>query len=129
MVSPEVLRGLLVAILAMLALEIAAVAWLLPQLLGQPYAVRVLLAIALLVPLGALLGMPFPLGIRLVAERVPVLLPWAWAINAFLSVFASIFCIVLAMQIGFTNVLILAAGIYCLGVLALAGMAKRPAAG
>ncbi|MBW2419374.1 MAG: hypothetical protein JRH19_12560 [Deltaproteobacteria bacterium] len=127
-VSARVLHLMMAAILVILLCEIAAVAWLLPQLLGQAYVLRVVIAVLLLVPLGALLGMPFPLGIRVVAERVPVLLPWAWAINAFLSVFASIFCIVLAMQIGFTAVLVLAAGIYCAGILALAGMAKSPAA-
>jgi hypothetical protein len=49
-----------------------------------------------------------------------MLLPWAWAVNGFLSVFSSIFCIVLAMAIGFTNVLLIAAGVYAVGLLAVA---------
>ena len=63
--------------------------------------------------------MPFPLGVRLLERRAPQLIPWAWAINAFLSVFSSIFCIVLAMAVGFAMVLLLAALVYAAGFAAL----------
>jgi hypothetical protein len=69
--------------------------------------------------------MPFPLGIRVVSARAPELVPWAWAVNGFLSVFSSIFCIVLAMSIGFTRVLLVAALVYACGFLALTGLATR----
>ncbi|HEB53206.1 MAG TPA: hypothetical protein ENI87_08135 [bacterium] len=107
---------LLVGILAVVAGNVYAVNELLPRFLGYSLEVRMLIVIALLVPTGLLLGMPFPSGIRLVEEQCPHLVPWGWAINAFFSVFGSIFCIVLSMAIGFTNVFYVAAGVYAVGL-------------
>jgi hypothetical protein len=61
--------------------------------------------------------MPFPSGIRVVEQTCPHLIPWGWAINAFFSVFGSIFCIVLSMAIGFSNVFYVAAAVYAVGLL------------
>jgi hypothetical protein len=45
-------------------------------------------------------------------------------VNAFFSVFGSIFCIVLSMTVGFTNVLLAAIVVYGIGLLGM----KTPAA-
>jgi len=103
-------------VLAVIALDVAAVNHLLPAMLGMEVWVRVLTVIVLLVPTGLMLGMPFPSGVRLVEEQCPHLVPWGWAINAFFSVFGSIFCIVLSMAIGFSNVFYVAAGVYAVGL-------------
>ena len=68
---------------------------------------------------GLVLGMPFPSGMRAVEEQCPHLVPWAWAVNAFFSVFGSIACIVLSMAIGFSNVFYVAIGVYVLGLLGM----------
>lgn len=60
---------------------------------------------------------------RTVEEQCPWLVPWGWAVNAFFSVFGSIFCIVLRMSIGFTNVLFAAIVVYAIGLLGI----KTPA--
>ena len=75
-----------------------------------------------------MLGMPFPTGIRLLEQRCPELMPWGWAINGFLSVFASVFCIVLSMIVGFTWVFVLSAFIYLLGFLAVGSEVRAEAA-
>ncbi|MEE9126905.1 MAG: SAM-dependent methyltransferase, partial [Planctomycetota bacterium] len=92
---------------------------LLPHLLGFSLAARIAMAVIILMPTAFVLGMPFPLGIRMLERRCPQLLPWGWAINGFLSVFSSIFCVVLSMAIGFTWVFLLAAAVYLLGMLAV----------
>ena len=117
--SPRILQRLLWAILFGIGLQLVAGAWLLPAALAWPLTARIVTVLVLLLPLGLTLGMPFPLGIRIVDARAPELLPWAWAVNGFLSVFSSIFCIILAMAIGFTAVLALAALTYTAGLLAL----------
>jgi hypothetical protein len=117
--GPGALRALLVALPMLVLALAAAVDLLLPLLLGLSFAVRVAVVVLLMFPLGVGLGLPFPLGIRLLETRAPNLVPWAWGINAFLSVFSSIFCIVLAMAIGFAKVLVLGALIYALGFSAL----------
>ena len=86
------------------------------MLLGLPLEARMAVVVALLIPTGLLLGVPFPTGMRVLEEQAPHLLPWGWAVNAFCSVFASIFCIVLSMGIGFTNVLLLSAVVYGVGL-------------
>jgi hypothetical protein len=123
-ISPRALRLLLGVIVVLVLGCIGAIDRLLPPLLGWAFALRVGVVVALLAPLGLALGMPFPLGIRVLDARHPPLVPWAWGINAFLSVFSSIFCIVLAMMVGFSSVLILAAAVYALGLLAFAPLAR-----
>ncbi|GAB4149490.1 MAG: hypothetical protein Fur0037_17830 [Planctomycetota bacterium] len=119
----------LLGVLAVIAFDAFAVNRLLPALLGTAFAVRVLAVLALLLPTGILLGMLFPSGMRILKEQCPQLLPWAWAVNAFCSVFASIFCVILSMQIGFTNMLLAAGAVYLVGILAMPVAAARGAEG
>ncbi|MGC6488088.1 MAG: hypothetical protein ACON4Z_10610 [Planctomycetota bacterium] len=117
----QVRRGhlvlILLGVLAVVAGNVYFVNELLPQLLGLDLWLRVAVVIAVLVPTGLVLGMPFPSGVRVVEQTCPHLIPWGWAINAFFSVFGSIFCIVLSMAIGFSNVFYVAAGVYAVGLL------------
>ena len=108
---------IMLGVLAVVAANVLFVNFLLPELLGLDLWLRVLIVVAMLVPTGLVLGMPFPSGIRVVEQMCPHLIPWGWAINAFFSVFGSIFCIVLSMAIGFSNVFYVAAGVYVVGLL------------
>lgn len=58
-----------------------------------------------LIPLGLFMGIPFPAGIRLIGKNYAALIPWAWAINACLSVLAPVLTIMLAIITGFKAVL------------------------
>ena len=71
-----------------------------------------------LAPLGFVLGMPLPLGLRCLRRRRPALLPWAWGINGACSVLGSIVAVVLALHLGFRSAHM--AGMACY---ALAGLA------
>jgi hypothetical protein len=51
---------------------------------------RVLLSVVMLAPLGILLGMPFPCGLRIVGEETPSLVSWAWGVNGFFTVIGTI---------------------------------------
>ena len=115
----------MVAVVALVVLETVIVTWWIPSLLGLPVAVRIAIVLAMMAPLGIALGMPFPLGVRVVDAWQPELIPWGWAINGFVSVFSSIFCIVLAMMSGFATVLGIGAVIYALGHWALLPLAGR----
>ncbi|MBZ0270828.1 hypothetical protein K8I61_02240 [bacterium] len=68
--------------------------------LGLPVAQRAFITVLLLFPLGFLMGMPFPLGVRAVNEDETV--PWMFAVNSAASVLGSVAAIVLAMSFGFT---------------------------
>lgn len=84
-----------------------------------PLPARIALTIALLAPVGLLLGVPFAYGLRVLNERNPALIPWAWAVNGCLSVVGSIVTAILSMNFGFNAVLLLAGGIYLVAFLAL----------
>lgn len=83
-------------------------------LLPYPLWARVALALALLIPPGILMGIPFPTGLKLLGEREASLIPWAWAINGCCSVLAPPLAVMLAMAVGFSGVLFLAALAYML---------------
>jgi hypothetical protein len=83
-------------------------------------AARIAAAAVLVLPLGFLLGMPFPTGLRVLARRSPRLLPWAWGVNGFAGVLGSMLAIALAQEFGFRSVLLGAAGLYALGFIVFA---------
>ncbi len=89
---------------------------LLPQLfslfLGATLALRLLIAVLTLAPLGFLLGLPFPKGIAGLESVAPGLIPWAWGVNGAASVVASVSAALLALSVGFSWVLLLGALCY-----------------
>jgi len=101
---------------AAIAATAAAYALLLPSLLGGAMALaqgwKILLTLLLVAPLAFCLGMPFPLGLATVAARAAPLVPWAWGINGFASVVATLLATLLAIHLGYAAVLLLAAVLY-----------------
>jgi len=83
--------------------------------------VRIFITLGLIFPLGFLIGMPFPLGIRVVnsTEQGKGLIPWLWATNSFCSIIASVSAVIIAIFFGFKVVAILAALIYLFGFLSI----------
>jgi hypothetical protein len=106
------------ALLLLLAAFAAAAPALLHALGGLGTPLRIAAAVALLAPLGVLMGMPFPLGMQLAAQRWPASTPWLWGINGATSVCGSVAAMVLALQFGIGATLW--AGITAYGVAAVA---------
>ena len=88
--------------------------WVFEAAQGWPVAARIVVALALLGPIGFLLGMPFPLGLKALGARAPALVPWAWGINACASVVSASLATFIALHIGFTPVLGCALVLYVL---------------
>jgi hypothetical protein len=61
--------------------------------------------------------MPMASGLRVLDQRGPDLVPWAWGVNGVASVIGSILAILLAETIGFTAVLLIAGSLYVLAFL------------
>lgn len=104
-------RGVRLAVAAIAGIALAYL-FLLPELFrllaGLPDAARIAVSLGLIAPLAFFMGMPFPLGLQRLANTAPVLLPWAWGINACVSVVAAVLATLVAMHLGFTAVVILA---------------------
>ena len=82
-------------------------------------------AVAMLVPIGVALGIPMPTGIRMLSAKSPQMLAWAWGINGALSVLGATLAIFIAMNWGFRVTLMTAASTYLIGLAALL-VATRP---
>jgi hypothetical protein len=84
------------------------------QALGAPTWARLGLTTLLLAPLGFLMGVPFPGGIRWMLGKPgrAALVPWIWAINGAASVVAAVLAALLALSFGFSWVLWIGAGCY-----------------
>lgn len=81
-------------------------------LLGMSLPLRCAIAVILLLPLGFLLGTPFPSGLRLFSEADSNRVPLIWALNGTASVAGSIAAAIVAKSFGFSVVLGLGAVIY-----------------
>jgi hypothetical protein len=105
-----------------LLLALAAVVIVYPVLLlrlfalAMPWALplRLVISVLGLGPLGFLLGLPMPGGIRLLEQHAPQLIPWAWAVNGCASVVGSILAVMGAVTFGFSRVLVAGALAYLL---------------
>jgi predicted membrane-bound spermidine synthase len=86
---------------------------------------RIILTLLLLAPLGILLGMPFPTGIRVVSRETAAFVPWAWAVNGFFTVIGSVTALILGMIVGFKVVILLAAACYLAAMFLLPGRQTR----
>jgi len=117
--------GMPLALVAVLAVGVGA--WigggpaLLSATLAWPLSARIVATVAVLMPLGLVLGAFFPLGLRLLEALDVRLVPWAWAINGSATVVGTILAAVVGMTYGFTVAMILALAVYALGALALWG--------
>ena len=107
---------------------------LLPALLrgaiGLPFGIKLALSAILLVPLGFVMGMPFPTGLRAMAPGSQAIadsemgsaadgnrVEWAWALNAASSVLGSVMAMFIAIEWGLRTTLLTAAGCYLLACL------------
>jgi spermidine synthase len=91
---------------------------------------RIAVSGLLLAPLGFVMGMPFPTGLRALAagpvadvpsgaSREDSAVEWAWAMNAAASVLGSVLAMVIAIQFGLTVTLACGVGAYLLALLLL----------
>lgn len=117
------IRRVLLAVIALSLAYFALLPPLLEQTLGWATGLRATLVVVLLIPLGLLLGLPFPSGLRMLPDREQWT-PWMWAINAGASVLGAIFATMVVMNIGFSGTLVVGAFIYA-GALASV-LAVRP---
>jgi hypothetical protein len=114
-------------LVALLALYAVAAGPALDAAVGLPFAVRLVVVVVALAPLGALMGALLPLGVKLVARCSPELLPWCWGLAGAAGVVAVGAGTLLALGLGY-SALFLAAGLGCLLTAASVPEVKGPAA-
>jgi len=131
------LAGAVTAAACLVALLGVGHAYVVPGLLhltlGAPVFWRSAVALAVVVPLGLALGVPFPSGLRLSSRVLPGLTPRLWATNGILSTAGTVVAMVGGREVGFTQTLMFGCVCYLLVVLLVpsVGVAstKAPTAG
>jgi hypothetical protein len=120
----------LVLVILALAANVFFLPWALPAWVGLAFGYRLVVSGLLLAPLGFVMGMPFPTGLRALAARpvfeVPVGVTeadngveWAWAMNAAASVLGSVLAMVIAIQFGLTVTLACGVAAYLVALMLL----------
>jgi predicted nicotinamide N-methyase len=86
---------------------------------GYGPIVRVIASVIAIAPIGLVMGMPFPLGIRISGNYEPRLVPWLWAMNGHATVVGAVGAVMLAISFGFRAVTLLALLSYLVAGLSL----------
>jgi spermidine synthase len=128
----------LLLVLAILTLYVFFLPGRLAGWVGLDFGYRLLVSAILLVPLGFLMGMPFPIGLRALAAFPAPEFPtetgqaenaveWAWAMNAAASVLGSVSAMVIAIQFGLTVTLACGAFAYVLALFLMPALRAKAA--
>ena len=78
---------------------------------------RIVIAVVLMAPLAMLMGMPMPMGIRILARAAPEIIPWAWGVNGATSVMGSVAALTIAILTGFNQTLLVGATLYLIAII------------
>jgi hypothetical protein len=70
------------------------------SVISEDFAVKVIVSIAILIPIGFLMGMPLPTGMRVLKSHLPTYIPWMWAINGAFSVLGAVLSVVIGILYG-----------------------------
>jgi hypothetical protein len=108
--SPVTIAVAGISAIALLYLTLLPV--LFQHLMGLADSIKMVLSVILIAPLAFCMGMPFPIGLNRVAISAPDFIPWAWGINGFASVMSAALATLLAIEFGFTLVVLFALGLY-----------------
>lgn len=96
-------KNLIFIIAGIVALGIIYVAFLQPiiySVIAEPFWTKAAISIAILTPIGLLMGMPLPTGMRLLKVHRPEYIPWMWAVNGAFSVLAAVLAVILGIMYG-----------------------------
>jgi hypothetical protein len=115
----------LVALLVLLIAFGLATPWLLSSVAAAHRAAQVGVAILMLAPAGFLMGMAFPLGMKLASGRAPGLAPWLWGINGATSVCASVLAVAVALGASISTAFWVGTGCYAVALAAMVGGRRR----
>jgi hypothetical protein len=84
--------------------------------IAESIEIKAAVSIAILAPIGFLMGMPLPTGMRLLKVHRPDYIPWMWAINGAFSVLGAVLAIALGIMFGSSLAMILGILIYLIAL-------------
>ena len=111
-----------------IALAIIAIRFVVPVLgssmMSSSMVIKIIVSILVIVPLGMLLGICFPTGMRLVQSARSAETPWYWALNGIFSVLCSALAVFISIYLGISTSFYIAAACYIMLIICLPSMYK-----
>ena len=107
-----------VAVAVIGGIEAISLPRLVPALLWLPLCARIVCAIVMIAPLGLVMGMPFPSGLRQTGTGSLPAPPFYWGLNGIMSVIGSITTVFVALMWGFQAAMLIGSACYVLAALA-----------
>ncbi len=96
--------GLTALLTTLLALVLSS---LLATLVWLPWVLKAAITVLLIAPLGFIMGMPFPTGLKRLEDWHAPSVRWAWSLNAAASVLGSVGALISAIYLGLAQTLII----------------------
>ncbi|NOT28973.1 MAG: class I SAM-dependent methyltransferase [Planctomycetes bacterium] len=129
-IAPERARHVLRAVLVVLGLALVGLVPLLDLLYlrfdASSVPVRCLVIAAALAPFAFAMGMPFPLGLRLLPATDRARIPWFWGLNGVASILGSALVVAVVLKTGFRVGALLPAALYVLAAVFTVRLASTP---
>lgn len=89
-----------------------ALEWIVPNTIGLPLPLRIVLMVSITGVMAFLMGVGFPSGVRLLGSSGARSIPWVWALNGGASILGSIIAMAISMGLGYRIALMLGGGVY-----------------
>ena len=113
------MQRILLMIVVLLLLYSFFLSTFLQNITGLSVGLKLGISLIIIAVPSLLMGIPFPMGLRLLSGIEEKNIPWAWGINGCMSVISAALATLLAVEAGFTVVMILAALSYVVCLLAM----------
>ncbi len=115
----SIMKKILLMIVGLLVFYSFFLSTFLQNITGLTVPIKLGISLIIIAIPSMLMGMPFPMGLRLLSGIEEKNIPWAWGINGCMSVISAALATLLAVEAGFTVVIILAAFSYAVCLLAM----------
>jgi spermidine synthase len=120
-VKRSIMQRILLMIVVLLLLYSFFLSAFLQNITGLSIGLKLGISLIIIAVPSLLMGMPFPMGLRLLSGIEENNIPWAWGINGCMSVISAALATLLAVEAGFTVVMILTALAYAVCLLSMYG--------
>lgn len=95
------------------------------DLSSSSMSIKIMTSVLVVIPLGVMLGVCFPVGMRLVKSRLTTETPWFWALNGVFSVLSSALAVFVSIFLGISTNFDIAALCYLMILVCLAGLREK----
>ena len=115
-ITPKPYRIIIIVAIIVISLMIYALflsGWI-KTTIGFSLTAKIILSFIWIAPPAFFMGMPFPLGLKILSASNDSLIPWAWGINGVFSVVSVVLATIIAVELGFVWVMVFAIGGYLL---------------